>query len=823
MLEIEKDAKGIKQTVSDLSTEQGKQSGYISTLQQQAEGFEATVTKVNNLSVGGRNLLFGTSTGFTGTGNNSINGTFNDQGGVYYLAGNKKVLDLYNQYGPSGYLTISFDWVATGDTISGQFNPQWNDSPWGGLSQSGVIKPSATNKSGHYESAVQLNFNGYSTGTGTGIRFRQDNLQGNVTISNLKIEAGNVATDWSPAPEDVDTKLAQVKLTADGVYQTVNDPQTGLNTRVSTAEGNITKVQSSVNGMSNTVTQTANGLTQEIADRKTGDSNTLQAGKDFTTSQIKNYDSGVQSQITQASNAIMASVSGVNLFTFSRFEDSGNNKWPGARQTSGTITKWGYFDSGNNGISVTSTAAWQGFWHSNIPVSPGQVLSASVMMNNNGRNDDAGRLDIWFVDKSGNRVSMGGDAGIGSASGWVMAKIENMTVPSGVAYMQVSLVNRIAAGPTHYALPMVNVGSKALPYTPDVAGQTALQLFKDNFLLGIQSNTGALISGINGDSSGLNIVGKKITISGDTTFIGNNFMDGAIIKNASIGGAQIAKASITDANILNLNVDKLSGNVANFIRTYWDGQYGSTSITSAGMTVQSGATTTTFDSLGAHFAQGALQSDYAYGLWRDDKGNNTSSSGIYLGTRGNANSFTNIVGPDGGSALLIAGNNMDYGSNNNIVKGYANIFANVNVRGRLDFKGSRWNSPTYIEADENRRTLNFYTALGNTGNDGNYFWFSQNVLSNGVFSSASQLSKKNVKSAYEEDALGEIAKTQLVNFEYKNRAGQTHVSPIIDDVNSEKEYYIPETILGQNGEYVDMYSMISMAWKAIQQLNEKIG
>ena len=97
------------------------------------------------------------------------------------------------------------------------------------------------------------------------------------------------------------------------------------------------------------------------------------------------------------------------------------------------------------------------------------------------------------------------------------------------------------------------------------------------------------------------------------------------------------------------------------------------------------------------------------------------------------------------------------------------------------------------------------------------------MISAGTFSSTSVLSKKNVKSVYDEDALGEIAKTQLVNFEYKNRIGQNHVSPIIDDVNSEKEYYIPKTILGQDNEYVDMYSMISMAWKAIQQLNEKIG
>lgn len=161
---------------------------------------------LSQITVGGRNLLLDTGRIFTGIGDGSTNGNFDSQGGRYYLAGGKKVSDLYNQYGSSGYLTISFDWVASGTTISGQFNPQWAGSPYGGLSNSGVIKLSSTNASGHYESTVPLNWTGYSAGVATGLQFRQDNLQGNITISNLKLEAGNIATDWSSAPEDVDSR-----------------------------------------------------------------------------------------------------------------------------------------------------------------------------------------------------------------------------------------------------------------------------------------------------------------------------------------------------------------------------------------------------------------------------------------------------------------------------------------------------------------------------------------------------------------------------------------------------------------------------------------
>ena len=158
---------------------------------------------LSQIEIGGRNLLLDTGKSITAIGDNSVNGNFDAQShGRYFLAGGKKLSDLYNKYGSSGYLTLSFDWFVSGDNISGQFNPQWDNTPWTGLSDAGVIKPSAQNNSGHYKSTVQLNHNGYSTSIATGIMFRQDNLQGNITISNVKLEAGNVATDWSPAPEE---------------------------------------------------------------------------------------------------------------------------------------------------------------------------------------------------------------------------------------------------------------------------------------------------------------------------------------------------------------------------------------------------------------------------------------------------------------------------------------------------------------------------------------------------------------------------------------------------------------------------------------------
>ena len=197
----------VTQSIADANNNANTVSSNVNALGKRVDDYNNTLSA---LQVGGRNLLLDTKRSSTGVGNNSTNGSFNAQGVEYFLAGGKKVSDLYNQYGPTGYLTISFDWVASGATISGQFNPQWSGTPWYGLSAAGVIKISDTNKSGHYESSVKLNYAGYSTGNALSVMFRQDNLQGNVTISNIKLEAGNVATDWTPAPEDVPSNDAQL-------------------------------------------------------------------------------------------------------------------------------------------------------------------------------------------------------------------------------------------------------------------------------------------------------------------------------------------------------------------------------------------------------------------------------------------------------------------------------------------------------------------------------------------------------------------------------------------------------------------------------------
>lgn len=590
-----------------------------------------------------------------------------------------------------------------------------------------------------------------------------------------------------------------------------------------------------------TIAQTNGAIQTEISNRTTGDTNTLTQAKDFTTSSISNSETGMRSQITQTSDAILAKIEAGNLVSNSEF-DPDNVGWyhlPTDGSTidvSGKVTtpvKSYYADwdavNGSRGIEFGATT---GTWITSEPVraSSTGTYSISVLAGRPTATTTAVtmdfRLGLWDKDKK-YITSVGGTNPLNGTTYLPLKfyKSENIAVPSNTAFVSFVLGHSGSGTPDAIYHPMINHGATVSPYTPTygtTASATVLSLLKDNWSIGITDNANAITNGIVGNATNMSLISNNVVINAPSTQIkGTAWINSAMIANGAIGKAQINDASIDTAKIASLDVAKLTGNVSNFIQSNWNGVYSSVAIDGSGMKISTGGTVTTLDQWGTHWSRGNLSSLYGFGYWRDSSGNNTTSTGLYMGVTGSENAFINILGTDGSAAAVLAGSQFDHGSNINIAPGSFNFFTNVNIRTQLAFKGNTYNSPSYIEANEATRTLNFFTGGGSVGG-GNYFYFNQNVISAGTFSSTSVLSKKIVESPYTEDALGEISKTQLVNFAYKNRPSQNHVSPIIDDVNDTKEYYIPKTILGQDGEYVDLYTMISMTWKALQQVNDRL-
>ena len=156
-----------------------------------------TVVKLNDvgeLELGGRNYLLATSGITTIDGTNTSNQCtkmYGIVGGTDHALAGKQV-------------TMSFEFsVSSGST--GTFKIQTNDtyaSPattgsWYALSDSINV---ANNSGGKITKTVTIPED--SAKRFSGIQVRMDNFTGSLTISKAKLEIGNIATDWSPAPED---------------------------------------------------------------------------------------------------------------------------------------------------------------------------------------------------------------------------------------------------------------------------------------------------------------------------------------------------------------------------------------------------------------------------------------------------------------------------------------------------------------------------------------------------------------------------------------------------------------------------------------------
>ena len=149
--------------------------------------------QIDSIEVGGRNLLIGTKNGVSKTGT----GVANEATKEYKYSDYGKEI-LHN--GTQKEITISFDWK-TSDAITGTIEVQSCFSNWNSF---GITELSEIKQSGHVVTTVKIpeDWNGSEN---TGMRFRLNSVTGTVDFSNLKLEIGNKATDWSPSPEDMAT------------------------------------------------------------------------------------------------------------------------------------------------------------------------------------------------------------------------------------------------------------------------------------------------------------------------------------------------------------------------------------------------------------------------------------------------------------------------------------------------------------------------------------------------------------------------------------------------------------------------------------------
>lgn len=663
-------------------------------------------------------------------------------------------------------------------------------------------------------------------------------------------------TDYNKKTGDLTTAVSKAQTTADGAVSTVGNYKTSNDGRVKAAES---KIKQNSKDITARVSQTDyNNNNSQLNTRFTKVEATAD-GASTTVGKLKTTVNNL-GQVNQLINTEFSP-------DFQGWYKEGTNELENSFLS---LYRYKYLQSNVMRIDTSKTNGRiiNGF----VPVNSDTVISFSGYAKVETGYAGAVAIRINFYDSEKNWVGSSDGSTATNSTAMVYIKQENILIQSGISYISLGISFSSYNSYVYISKPMLVFDSKigkyssgnynnnaalaqvkitadsisnfvrdssgnissnfqtALGKTSIVTGTTLASSIQKQTSSQISSaltdNNGKIISLINQDSSGVQISGKNIVLDGNTTVTGDFYAKGGNFKNLNASNLNVGTLNGNQVNITNVKAENITGDITNFIQSNWNGVYRSTTITSSGMTVQNSNSKVLFNSTGMFITQGSITQQMIFGKWSDSHNKSTSATGSYLGISsnpGNSNIFTAITGSGGGSSIVITGNSFDWGANRNIMRNAINMFSKLNLTSSLVFQGGNngHNSTMdiYIESDSNKGTLNFRTGHGSDP----YFWFNRKIIADGSISSSSLLSKKLIYSDYTEDALSEIRKTRLANFSYLNDTVSKQVSPIIDDVNTIKQYYVPNTILSSDMQHIDLYSMITMAWKAIQQLNEKIG
>ena len=213
---------------------------------------EYTDSAVSGIQIGGRNLCLGTGTPSV----NKFTGV--PQTNVIYRVKDKSVLESLK----GKEIVISFDYdnqYTSGSLVSMVVYYFWNTL---------IVFDSSNKGQGHVEKKIKLKED--VTVNGTAAIYLQINssntYSGIVTISNLKLEIGNKATDWSPAPEDAENALTEYKKEVTAQFSVLEGE---ISSKVSSTE--ITTIKQEI------INTAASDATKKANDAKTSAISTASA------------------------------------------------------------------------------------------------------------------------------------------------------------------------------------------------------------------------------------------------------------------------------------------------------------------------------------------------------------------------------------------------------------------------------------------------------------------------------------------------------------------------------------------------------------------
>lgn len=261
-------------------------------------------TAVNDIQIGGTNLIrnsnffqkdaywaYDTGTG-TIISDNSVIGNvlvFKPTGGHLRVFANTRNVWVANEiYTVSFYAkaSVANTTITPSRSIADSASAVTLTTTW--KRYTGTIRSTATSDSGS-------------------LSFSVNNINATYYIAAVKLEKGNKATDWSPAPEDVDSSIS----TVDNKVTTVSNQYTTLNQTVNSISATVNSHTSQIatkadNSTVTTINNKVTSLTSDLSGFKTTVSNTY-----ATKNSLSNYatTTAMNSAISQSANSITQSVS----------------------------------------------------------------------------------------------------------------------------------------------------------------------------------------------------------------------------------------------------------------------------------------------------------------------------------------------------------------------------------------------------------------------------------------------------------------------------------------------------------------------------------
>lgn len=172
----------------------------------------------------------------------------------------------------------------------GHYNNNGTDNTWYGYGASNFPVNTGTG-TWHYQKWTFITDAKLNTATSSGMYIFMRDFTGDVYFSNLKLEKGNKATDWTPAPED----MATADSLSD-VNNSLTDVTNGLQSDINSTNKNLQDIQNSQNevyeivsqnkSQISSLTQRAEGFTMDF---KTVNETVKQINNQFVTERDERY------------------------------------------------------------------------------------------------------------------------------------------------------------------------------------------------------------------------------------------------------------------------------------------------------------------------------------------------------------------------------------------------------------------------------------------------------------------------------------------------------------------------------------------------------